>query len=208
MSSSIKHRFSAHGLAALVLIPGFLTFGFLTACQSDRQEPTTVKAGKALSTDKVDQIPRGWVVKSPGGSDPLLKPPDRHDPETSTRLNAQALETAKSGKLDEAAGLLLQALLANKDNAAAWNNLGLVLRQMGHIRDAVQAYLKAITLQPRHAPTYKNLAVALEAQGNRAGAAKSLREYVRLAPDSPDATEVNQKALRLERNVSSGSGRR
>jgi len=188
----------------LVLVLCALPSQALAAGQPVRQDPAPFAGVRAPAPAPASQVPQGWVVKTPVGPDPLLKPQVQHDPAASARLNAQARDLAKAGKLDEAAGRLLQALLANRDNAAAWNNLGLVLRRMGQTRDAVRAYMKAITLQPKHAPTYKNLAVALEAQGDRAMAAKSLREYARLAPNAPDAAAVTQRALWLERNPGGG----
>jgi cellulose synthase operon protein C len=62
------------------------------------------------------------------------------------------------------------------DNADAWNELGIVLRQGGKFGDARAAYAKALAANPRHAGAHRNLGVLLDIYFNEPAAA--LPEFI------------------------------
>jgi cytochrome c-type biogenesis protein CcmH/NrfG len=63
-------------------------------------------------------------------------------------------------------------------------------RSDSETRKAISAFRKAIELKPDYVQAHKQLAFALLGVGDRAGARKALEEYVRLAPDAPDAQQM------------------
>jgi Flp pilus assembly protein TadD len=55
---------------------------------------------------------------------------------------------------------------------------------------AIGAFRKAVELKPDYAQAHKQLAFALLGAGDRAGAKSALERYVQLAPDAPDAAQM------------------
>lgn len=74
-------------------------------------------------------------------------------------------------------------------------NLGALMinkadRSESDTQQAISAFRKALELEPKYAQAHKQLAFALLGVGDRAGAKGSLEAYVRLAPDAPDAAQM------------------
>jgi len=74
-------------------------------------------------------------------------------------------------------------------------NLGaLIMNEPGHgeadTRKAIQAFRKAVEIKPDYAQAYKQLAFALLNVGDRAGAKTALENYVKHAPNAPDAAQM------------------
>jgi Flp pilus assembly protein TadD len=80
-------------------------------------------------------------------------------PEPSINL---AIVLRGAGDLEGAAAALQRATTRAPDYAVAWNELGLVRRNLGKFDDARMAYAKAIALDASYAPTHRNLGVLLD----------------------------------------------
>jgi tetratricopeptide (TPR) repeat protein len=77
-------------------------------------------------------------------------------------------------------------------------NLGALQTNAGNTEKAVVAYRKAIEIKPDYALAHKELAFALVGMGNRSEAAEHLNQYVELAPDAPDAAQMQALVKSLQ----------
>jgi Flp pilus assembly protein TadD len=73
----------------------------------------------------------------------------------------------------------LGALIMNRDD-----------RTDADTEKAIAAFQKAVELKPDYAQAYKQLGFALLGKGDRAGAKEALEQYVKYAPDAPDAAQM------------------
>jgi len=93
----------------------------------------------------------------------------------------------KSGKLQDAEKTLLLATQRGEPNAAAFNQLGIVYRQLGKFKEADAAYSRALTIDTNYALAHLNLGVLCDMYlDDPQRALASYESYLRLAPN-PDA---------------------
>ena len=118
-------------------------------------------------------------------------------PSAAIDYNAQGMEKAKAGNMEEAAGLFEKAVKASPDNSNAWNNLGLALRKMGRNEEAIKAYQRAIAIHPDFALVYKNLGILFEQMGRKKEAAGAYMKYAELNQSAADARIAREKAATL-----------
>jgi predicted O-linked N-acetylglucosamine transferase (SPINDLY family) len=76
-------------------------------------------------------------------------------------LIATAVALHRSGKLDEAHAMYRAMIQANRLDAAAWNNLGNVLKDSGRIEEAVQCCREALRIEPGNAQIHSSLCYKL-----------------------------------------------
>jgi tetratricopeptide (TPR) repeat protein len=74
------------------------------------------------------------------------------------------------------------ALAIRQDSVAAWNNLGLALKDSNDLAGAIAAGKEAVRLQPQYAPVHYNLGLALHANNDLKGALAAYQEAIRLNP--------------------------
>ena len=67
-----------------------------------------------------------------------------------------------TNKMDAEMAAYLKAIEPHLSDAAAYNNLGNVYRDLGRQDEAIAAYLKAIELDPRILQAYINLLFSLD----------------------------------------------
>src|SRR6476646_1806165 len=77
---------------------------------------------------------------------------------------------------------LTKAVEIDTRYAEAWNDLGVIQRQQGHLKTAVDCFRKAIAANPQFSGTLYNLALALEASGDFGAATQQVRQFLALAP--------------------------
>lgn len=65
-------------------------------------------------------------------------------------------------------------------------------------QDAIREFQKAIELAPNWPDPYYNLALLQEKTGRLKEAVASLKQYLRLAPNAPDAAKVQEQIYKLE----------
>lgn len=90
------------------------------------------------------------------------------------------------GDLETAAKSYRQAIAADENDLAAWNNLGNVLVQLGQHEEAIAAYERAITLAPADIPVYLNLAELLREKDRNEAGLKVLLDAHKVDPDNCD----------------------
>jgi Flp pilus assembly protein TadD len=101
-------------------------------------------------------------------------------------LRRQAAQQFLDGHFDESIKLYTKYLEASPSDAAAFNELGLVLKRDGRLQEAREAYGKAIATQPAMPEAYNNLAVVQMAVGEFTEAKKSLQKAMEIKADYID----------------------
>ena len=105
------------------------------------------------------------------------------DPSTLSNL-AAALEAA--GHVEEAGGVLDDALSLQQNSAVLHLNRGNIHRRLGKLTSAVDSYLEALNLEPEGADAataYNNMASALQAEGNLDRAMQAYDAALALQPE-------------------------
>ncbi|MFZ5907005.1 MAG: tetratricopeptide repeat protein [Nitrospirota bacterium] len=78
-------------------------------------------------------------------------------------------------------------------------DMGTCYRNIGQPRKAVEEYNKAIAINPGHINAHRNLGVVAAFDlKDRVLAVREFEEYLRLAPDAPDAAQVRQLLANLK----------
>ena len=108
----------------------------------------------------------------------------------------------KLDKEEEARLAFRKAIAANPANCAAYNQLGVLSRQMGDFAQAENHYLKCLSAQPDSADVYLNLGILYELYlGRLQEALGAYRQYQNLSVE-PDR-KVAGWVLDLERRTGS-----
>ncbi|WP_269583908.1 tetratricopeptide repeat protein [Roseibium sp. Sym1] len=109
------------------------------------------------------------------------------DPDHADGLHFLGLLHFDAGKADNAVVLIRKSLEQNARNAAAYNNLGNILKLSDKPDEALEAYVRAVEIEPRHDEAWSNINVMLEGATNNDDLLPILAEIVRLDPDNPNA---------------------
>jgi tetratricopeptide (TPR) repeat protein len=109
---------------------------------------------------------------------------DRH-PDAGVVWQLLGVALRMQGK--DALAALQRATELLPDDAAAHNNLGNALGQLGHWEDAVTSYRRALALNPAFAPAYNNLGYVLRAIGRLDDAVASYQRALHINPDYAEA---------------------
>ncbi|MFZ5815286.1 MAG: tetratricopeptide repeat protein [Bacillota bacterium] len=96
---------------------------------------------------------------------PAPPPPPAAETRPTEPLRKEAADLARSGKLDEAAARLREALALNPKEAATWNDLSFVYIQAKRWAEAVEAAEEALRLEPGNAAAHFNKGRALYGAG-------------------------------------------
>ena len=78
-------------------------------------------------------------------------------------------------------------LVKNPDCSMAYNNLGLLLVQQGHIEEAMEYYHKAIRIDPNNSEGLNNLGNAFAAEGQLDQAIENFRKAIQINPNNSGA---------------------
>jgi Flp pilus assembly protein TadD len=125
---------------------------------------------RAIAADRRQQILQDAVRRRPGNFPVLM-------------TLANSIPADDKARAEKKAGWYRAALAVRPSNAAAWNNLGVVLVRQEDLDGAIAAYREAIRLHPHRAPKPNyNLGLALRKKGDLGGAIAAYREAVRLDP--------------------------
>ncbi len=92
-----------------------------------------------------------------------------------------------AGRNGDAIQALRQATRLDPANHGTWQDLGIVLTQIGRLPEAIGAFRRAIAAKADFVPAHHMLGVTLEAQGNETLAVSALRRAVALSPKLADA---------------------
>ena len=82
---------------------------------------------------------------------------------------------------------LKKAVKIKPDYAEAFNNLGIVLKDLGQLDTVVKSYEKIINIKPDFAEAHNNLGVTFKELGQLDAAVKSCEQAIAIKPDYADA---------------------
>ena len=103
---------------------------------------------------------------------------------------------AKSGKIDKSEAAFEKVVTLDPNRAPqVFYNIGALAinkpkRSDADVRKAISAFKRAIELKPDYVQAHKQLGFALLRTGDSTGAKTALAEYVRLAPNAPDVSQI------------------
>ena len=89
----------------------------------------------------------------------------RQDPDNARALFLMGTLAAQQRDFQVAESFVRRAIEANSREASYHNNLGVILREAGHLEEALTSYSSAIELRPDYAEAYCNLGIALKELG-------------------------------------------
>jgi serine/threonine protein kinase/tetratricopeptide (TPR) repeat protein len=116
-----------------------------------------------------------------GDPEPLLRASQIRHPEDFW-LNLALGNYLLQRKPEEAAGFYRAALVKRPHSAMVWNNLGLVLKDLGRIEESAMSFHKAIEFAPTGAAAYSNLGMLLASQRRHHEAEGWLQKAIVLDP--------------------------
>lgn len=120
-------------------------------------------------------------------------------PESVAELVLSAAESRRQGKPEAALALFSRAVELDPGRAELYNNLGVILQDLGRFPEAVNAYQKAVKLRPIYCEARCNLANTLVSLGRTEEALGSYRLAIAANPGYPDAYYNQANALCGER---------
>jgi len=103
-------------------------------------------------------------------------------------------------KAFQAALACFERALACGPTASSHNDVGEAHRQMNESEKAEQSFLSALQLDPQYAAARFNLALTYAAEGRADKAIESFQQYLALAPNAPDAEDVQAMIRRLQQD--------
>ncbi len=138
------------------------------------------------------------------GADVNAKDENKNTPAMRAEINKHIELAAMLRKADSVKSPVREASAAETNPAEAqrYFNRGLAAVEIAKTPDdydlAISEFQKARTLDPARADIYYNLGLIQEKAGEFKDAASSLRQYLKLAPNSPDAETVRALVDKLE----------
>jgi Flp pilus assembly protein TadD len=113
----------------------------------------------------------------------------RRDTELAAKLNVQAAELLREGKLEGAETKLKAALSADLFYGPAHNNLGTLYQRQERYYEAAWEFQYATKLMPGKAQPKNNLGLVFESVGRLDESARWYEEALALEPDNVEITE-------------------
>ena len=192
--------------------------------QAARQRSGADTAQRPEKLDEADKPPTADAPAppppSPAGaiSPPPASPPTVEVHQAGKEAGAsfaEALRYHQEGQLLRAIEAYEKSIAADPRNPAAYNNLGVALKDSGRLAPAIEAFQKAIALDPKYEKALNNLGVIRYRKGQFEEAISLFREAVRINPANveshtnlgviylqaeryDDALDAFQQALRLD----------
>ncbi|HET6373511.1 MAG TPA: tetratricopeptide repeat protein [Candidatus Polarisedimenticolia bacterium] len=126
-----------------------------------------------------------------GGEPPLAADPLRAElvqiGESSFALRRDAARLAKSGRMDEAEGLLERAIQTDVSGVTAHRHLGILLAKQGRFEQAAAEFRLALKADPADIEAKTVLGLALTEMGESQEAERLFREVLERHPDDAEA---------------------
>lgn len=122
--------------------------------------------------------------------------PEAHvgDKRLAEELFNRALNAHDANNLEEAYDLYAQVIAADPTMEIAYNNIGMVLIDLGNYQEAIGYLKKAVELKPDYAEPYNNLGFVCRRIGDDKEAARNYRRFLELQPDTQDAERIRMWA--------------
>jgi tetratricopeptide (TPR) repeat protein len=92
-----------------------------------------------------------------------------------------------------------QAIEIDPQSAGAWNNLGVVLSEIGQVDEAIRSFRQTLELDPEFIDAHYNLADALEQQGQAQAAVPHWKLYLKYDPAGRWADYARKQVNRSQR---------
>lgn len=168
-----------------ILIVCLTLFLFLTNCQKKEEQKTQTPfpKGPVIVDNEIMRF-QELVRKDPKNVDAWIQ------------LGNVSMDTKR---FHEAIDSYQKALELNDKNLDVRVDMGTCYRNIGKPDKAVEEYRKAIALNPKHLNAHRNLGVVLAFDlNNKSEAIKEFEEYLKLAPNAPDADSVRQLVAKLK----------
>ena len=112
-------------------------------------------------------------------------------------LFREATELAEQGQLDEALAIFQTLIRTDSNNAAIWNNIGLIRFRQGKYLDAVNAFGQAADINPQFTNALFNKSLSLVNLGKDIEALRALDKVLKLSPHDKEAQ--SQHALIVQK---------
>ena len=110
-------------------------------------------------------------------------------------LEFNGASAAQIGKPNEAVLAFKKAISINPNNAEAYNNLGVALKEQGKLDKAIEAYKKALSIKPKYAEAHNNLGNVFRDKGKLTQAIEAYTKALSIKSDYADAHNNMGKAL-------------
>jgi hypothetical protein len=110
-------------------------------------------------------------------------------------LEQNGLRNLGAGAFGEALRYFESAIMLNSQAIKGWSYKGLALWKMGRLEEALTCFKKTIELSPKDEGAWLNRAILEDTTNRYAEAAKSYREFFRLAPTVSEKVEKAKKRL-------------
>jgi tetratricopeptide (TPR) repeat protein len=121
-----------------------------------------------------------------------------HSPANVQALHLLGVLAHQTGRNDEAALRLGEAVRLDSSNAEYHYNLGVALQVLGRLDEAITSYGQVLRLQPERAEAHNNLGHALLSLNRFDDAQVCFAEALRLLPDYPEALHNRGEGLRRQ----------
>lgn len=118
---------------------------------------------------------------------------------TAEEYRVRGYDEQQKGNFEQALVFYTKSLELVSDNAAAWNDIGVLYEQLGIETKAEAGYLKAIRLNPKYLPPYTNLAYFYQKKGNIAQAVEYFeKRSLQGGPKDPWAEKAKAELLKID----------
>ena len=189
ISQTIKIRKNSKGDTNIkrILIVCLTLFLFLTSCQKKEEQKaqTPFPKGPVIVDNEIVRF-QELVRKDPKNVDAWIQ------------IGNIMMDTKR---FQEAIDAYQKALELNDKNLDIRVDMGTCYRNIGKPDKAVEEYRKAIALNPKHLNAHRNLGVVLAFDLNKKSEAiKEFEEYLKLAPNAPDAQNVRQLVEKIKQS--------
>ena len=119
--------------------------------------------------------------------------------EIAEEYRVRGYEEQKNGNLEQALVFYTKSLELISDNAAAWNDMGVLYEQLGIETKAEESYRKAIRFNPKYLPSYANLAYFYQKKGDIAKAVEYFEKRSEQGgPKDPWAQKAKAELFKID----------
>lgn len=187
ISQTVKIRKISKGDTYMkrILIVCLTLFLFLTSCQKKEEQKAQAPfpKGPVIVDNEIFRF-QELVRKDPKNVEAWI------------HLGNTMMDTSR---FPEAIDAYQKALDLNDKNVDVRVDMGTCYRRAGNPDKAVEEYRKAIVIDPNHLNAHRNLGVVLAFDLNKKSEAiKEFGEYLKLAPNAPDAPKVRDLVEKLK----------